>query len=632
MSQCYAAGTSAPHHAVNPNRFGIVHGDDDVEAVAASRPAGGHIVVFGFQGVGRRIVRQLTTSGRRVVVVDPYADAAQQVDLQRWGASYLAGYGDSQDTLAAAGVADALAVLCVTDDDVRNIRLALLARDVSADIRIVVRMANASVGSALTGVAQPGAVLDVAALASASFVEAAVSRTTHAISIDGQRFVMATQASPRDGAIAAIWGGLSPVAVRRGPNALAESVRSAAHDVRAGDLVTLIGTDEDYRRAGIEPEVEHAQAIAPNLRRRLREGIAAMSDAVDRPFRIAFGVLLALSAISVAVLMLAYREPDGTSMSGLDAVYFTAETIATVGFGDFYFRDQPSLLRLWAVVLILMGAALVAVATALLTNALVTRRLEQSLGRQRLTGLKDHIVVIGLGRVGSAVAMDLRRAGYEVAIIDGGDGQRFIPQMREAGIPVLIGDATLPETQESAGIHRAAGVAVLTSDDLVNIETGLAVRGVMGDRPVPIALRVFSRNLARLVGAGSMRACRGPSPSSPRRGSSARRWGSTCSGRSTSARPCSSPHGWMSARTVRSRGWPCSTSRGGRASSRSGRPARLSVSSIRRGPTRPCAQATASTSSVSTTISSDSSSGPRCRSWSVTGGRRLDPPIRVIPA
>ncbi len=278
-------------------------------------------------------------------------------------------------------------------------------------------------------------------------------------------------------------------------------VHSPEHRVQAGDLVTLIGTDADYRKAGIEPEVEHAEAIGPNMRRRVREGIAAMSDAVDRPFRIAFGVLLALSAVSIAVLMTSYREPDGSRMSLLDALYFTAETIATVGFGDFYFRDQPGPLRLWAVVLILMGAALVAIATALLTNALVTRRLEQSLGRQRLTGLKDHIVVVGLGRVGSAVAMDLRRAGYEVAIIDGGDGQRFIPQMREAGIPVLIGDATLPETQGAAGIHRAAGVAVLTSDDLVNIETGLAVRGVMGDRPVPIVLRMFSRNLARLVGA-----------------------------------------------------------------------------------------------------------------------------------
>ena len=227
-----------------------------------------------------------------------------------------------------------------------------------------------------------------------------------------------------------------------------------------------------------------------------------MSDAVDRPFRIAFGVLAALAAVSVTVLTLGYEEPGGGRMSVLDAIYFTSETIATVGFGDFYFREQDTWLRIWAIILILLGATLVALATALLTNALVSRRLAQSLGRQRVTGMEGHIVVIGLGAVGSKVAMDLRDAGYEVAIIDGGEGQRFIPQMRAAGIPVLIGDATLPETQAAAGIHRAAGVAVLTSDDLVNIETGLAVRGVVGDRPVPIALRVFSKNLARVIGTG----------------------------------------------------------------------------------------------------------------------------------
>lgn len=87
-------------------------------------------------------------------------------------------------------------------------------------------------------------------------------------------------------------------------------------------------------------------------------------------------------------------------------------------------------------------------------------------------------------------------------MIDSGDGRRFIPQMRAARIPVLIGDATLAETQVAAGIERAAGVAVLTSDDLVNIEMGLAVRGVIGEREVPIALRVFSRNLARVIGSG----------------------------------------------------------------------------------------------------------------------------------
>jgi Trk K+ transport system NAD-binding subunit len=476
-----------------------VDGDDGQSAVAQA--ARRHIVVFGFQGVGRRIVRQLTTTGRRVVVVDPYADAAQQEDLQRWGATYLAGYGDSQDTLQAADVAHAHAVLCVTDDDVRNIRLALLARDVSADVRIVVRMANSSVGTALLPVAQPGAVLDVAQLASTSFVEAAVNRTTHAITFGNEEFVIATEGCRTHGTIGSLWDGLAPVAVRATEASPTVACPDPDHHVQPGDLVTLIGTAQDYRRAGLTPSSVRAEAIGPTLRRRFRETIAAMSDAVDRPFRIAFGVLLALSAISIVVLIAAYEEPDGRHMSPLDALYFTAETIATVGFGDFYFRDQVGWLRLWAVLLILMGAALVAIATALLTNALVSRRLEQSLGRQRLTGLEDHIVVIGLGRVGSAVATGLRDAGYEVAVIDGGEGQRFVPQMRAAGIPVLIGDATLPETQRAAGIHRAAGVAVLTSDDLVNIETGLAVRGVVGERPVPIALRVFSRNLARLVGA-----------------------------------------------------------------------------------------------------------------------------------
>ncbi len=462
----------------------------------------GHVVVFGFHGVGRRVVRQLANAGQQVIVVDPDADPTEQEDLQRWGVTYLVGYGLSQDTLHVASVATALAVLCVTDDDVRNIRLALLVRDISPDVRIVVRMANASVGKALASVTQPGAVLNVAELASMSFVETAVQRTTHAITLGGTEFSVATLPSPTSGTFGLLWGELAPIAVQPVDGSPIMSGPSLDHEVQPGDLVTLLGTEQAFREAGLEPERDTLTAIGPTLRRRVKEALAAMSDAVDRPFRIAFAVLSALALLSVTVLTVGYEEPDGSRMSVLDAVYFTAETIATVGFGDFYFRDQGTWLRIWAIVLILLGATLVALSTALLTNALVSRRLAQSLGRQRVTGMEGHIVVIGLGAVGSKVAMDLHDAGYEVAVIDSGEGQRFVPQMRAAGIPVLIGDATLPETQAAAGIHRAAGVAVLTTDDLVNIETGLAVRGVVGDRPVPIALRVFSKNLARVIGTG----------------------------------------------------------------------------------------------------------------------------------
>ena len=464
-------------------------------------PLHGHIVVFGFHGVGRRIVRQLSSIGHHVVVVDSQASRAEQEDLQRWGISYLAGYGDSEDTLSAADVTTALAVLCVTDDDVRNTRLALLVRDRSAEVRIVVRIANSAVSRALHEVAQPGAVLDVAELASPSFVETVLDRKTHELNLGGVEFIIHTIESQRGGTLHSLDSGFLPIAVR-GQGASTIYLPSAEHPVRSGDDITVIGTRQDYLAYGIEPDTGPEQNAGPNLRRRFRELVAAMSDAVDRPFRIASLVLAVLFATSFVILISGYQEADGTRMDPLDAIYFTSETIATVGFGDFYFRDQPTWLRLWAVILILVGAALVAIATALLTNALVSRRLEQSLGRQRLTGMRDHIVVIGLGSVGSMVAADLHAAGHEVVVIDSGDGRRFIPQMRTARIPVLIGDATLAETQIAAGIERAAGVAVLTSDDLVNIETGLAVRGVIGGREVPIALRVFSRNLARVIGSG----------------------------------------------------------------------------------------------------------------------------------
>ncbi|MDQ2708557.1 MAG: ion channel [Actinomycetota bacterium] len=47
-------------------------------------------------------------------------------------------------------------------------------------------------------------------------------------------------------------------------------------------------------------------------------------------------------------------------MSVLDAVYFTVETIGTIGYGDFSFADQHPWLRSYAVGLMLLGVVLAA--------------------------------------------------------------------------------------------------------------------------------------------------------------------------------------------------------------------------------------------------------------------------------
>ncbi len=99
-------------------------------------------------------------------------------------------------------------------------------------------------------------------------------------------------------------------------------------------------------------------------------------------------------------------------MTTLTALYFTVETISTVGYGDFSFADQSTAMEVFGILLIAGGATLLTTVFALITNVLVSWRIEQSLGRQQLVGLEGHVVVIGLGSVGIRVLEGLQpRAG-----------------------------------------------------------------------------------------------------------------------------------------------------------------------------------------------------------------------------
>jgi Trk K+ transport system NAD-binding subunit len=64
-------------------------------------------------------------------------------------------------------------------------------------------------------------------------------------------------------------------------------------------------------------------------------------------------------------------------------------------------------------------------------------------------------------------------------------------------VPLVLGDSTLGQTLDSVNLATAASVAIVTSNDMTNIETGLAVRDRLGHRwaDVPVILRVFDRDL-----------------------------------------------------------------------------------------------------------------------------------------
>ena len=164
-------------------------------------------------------------------------------------------------------------------------------------------------------------------------------------------------------------------------------------------------------------------------------------------------------------------------------------------------RTAPDALRIYAIFLSLVGAALVAIVYAFITDALIRSRLLQTLGRRTVPGdIRDHVVVAGLGAIGYRVALGIQARGVPVVVVESQDDGRFVSAARAAGIPVVIGDARHREVLEDVRLERARALVCATSDDLVNLSTALNGRALRPD--LRVVVRLFDPEFALRVQRG----------------------------------------------------------------------------------------------------------------------------------
>jgi Trk K+ transport system NAD-binding subunit len=479
--------------------------DSHGAVTAANAPSdwSGHVIVCGLEGVGLRTVEQLRSTGMAVAIVDDDPAGAHAATVEGWGCPYIGGGdgGGLEGQLRWAGLAGARAVVCTSDRDLRNVETALLARDLRADIDVVAHLDNPTVGRAVEEATGVGSALDVAGLFAPAVIDACMYRSSHDVVLGGERFVAAEVGVGGAGTLRELFGDLVPVGVVRADGDL---VVCPGRDlgVAPGDRVTLLGKPEELEDAELshaaEPERAPHQGGGP-LRQRLRRVSRSLAQGTDRAVAITLVLSLAMLIVATIVLRLAYHQTDGGHLSLIQSIYFTIETFATVGFGDFSFAHQSTGLQVFGILLIIGGVTLSTVILALITNALVSRRIEQSLGHGSIQGMDGHVVLVGLGAVGLRVLEGLRRQGRDVVVVERDETNRYVQHARGLGVPVVHGDATLGQTLRSVKVAEAGAVAILTSDDLVNLETGLAVRDELGERwsEVPVVLRVFDRSLGR---------------------------------------------------------------------------------------------------------------------------------------
>jgi Trk K+ transport system NAD-binding subunit/multidrug transporter EmrE-like cation transporter len=478
-------------------RFLTTHGTDT--AASGCEDWTGHVIVCGLEGVGLRTVEQLRAASVRVAVVDDDPGAPLAATIAGWGCAHVPAGGNVEGQLRAAGLAGARAVVCTSDSDLRNVETALMARDMRGDIDVVAHLDNPTVGRAVEEATGAGSALDVAGLFAPAVIDACMYRSVHDVVLGEEHFVAAEVGVGTPGSLRELFGDLVPVGVVRGADG--ELVVCPGRDltVAPGDRVTVLGKAEELNRAEVshaaEPDPAPAQGGGPRqLLRRLNRSLA---QGTDRAVVITLALSLAMLVVSAIVLRLAYVDEGGGHLSVSQSVYFTIETFATVGFGDFSFAHQSEAMQIFGILLILTGVTLSTVILALITNALVSRRIEQSLGQGSIRGMKGHVILVGLGAVGLRVLEGLRAQGRDVVVVEYDEGNRYVQHARSLGAPIVHGDATLGQTLHSVNIAEAGAVAILTSDDLVNLETGLAVRDALAERwvEVPVVLRVFDRAL-----------------------------------------------------------------------------------------------------------------------------------------
>jgi len=450
-----------------------------------------HIIVSGDDALATTIVEELERAGAHVVKL---------------------GTGDLTtmcDVLESANIADALAVVCAGDDDAANLEIALLARRSNPSVRVVARLANDVLRAAMAADNGPGAILDVAELTAPSVVEACLAHRTHAFEAAGTQFLVSGSEAPRAATLREIYGDLAPVAIIHGDNSSSpgeiEVCPTRNQRVLAGDRAVMIGTADESAERGLKVRRPVGTRSQRAALRRLLDGVKAVVNDFNPAFYPALAAAMTLVVISMLLLRFNYQHPR---MSWVDALYFTIETITTTGYGDFSFAHQETWLRLFAAMLMFGGATTIALLVAFIADVLLSRRFVFASARPRVRHLRNHVIVVGLSALGMRVVTDLLKAGYDVAVIEINEDNRFLSAARALDVPVIFGDATLVQTLQAARVDRARAVAVLTRDDMINIETGIVLAEMLGPRVIPevnrraevsVVLRVYDRALGLAV-------------------------------------------------------------------------------------------------------------------------------------
>ncbi len=413
-----------------------------------------HFVVCGLGQVGYRIVSLLRNLGHETTIITQGTRDSWSKELATCGIKIHIGDSRQDSLLREAGLLTCDALLVATSDDAVNIQIALHARRLNPNIRVIVRTFDTTLGLQIRhqlGIEEVVAIPEVAGpvLAAHAMFDQVLARYTtetgrHQLRRSGGNWVN------------------EPLEELLPPRKIPLSRRQ-----EFWKLVTPKALFLWHKRLW--------RATSPQLR----------------------AVFLAIN-IFIVFAVLGVRL--GLSLSAVDAFYFVVTTITTTGFGDISVLNSPDWVKLFVCFLMLMGSAGIAVIYSIVTDYIVTARLSETMQQVPVPDA-DHVVVAGLGDIGIQIIRELRRDGLEVVVIEKQSTGSHLEAIK-ADTRVLFGEGRDPEVLSRANLAKAKALIVATGDDGINLGIGLAARSQFPN--LRVVLRIFDSDLLQALNANKV--------------------------------------------------------------------------------------------------------------------------------
>ncbi len=468
-------------------------------------------LVCGLGNLGQYCVSVLKEFGVKV-------NAIEVANIQRWEVPELPDLvdklviGDCRQpkTLEQAGIRQCRAILIVTSDERVNIAAAFAARSLNPNVRLVIRSAQENLNELLSQNLGNFVAFEATQLPAKSFALAALSSETRGFFTLENRLLRVFRA-PVD--VSHRWGTHPQIheintahrrvfAHAKAGNPLPKAFYQwEPHtQIFPGDTVAYIEVTDHLATRTVQPVTSRRQLWGARISgmrwQNLRHQLTQFWQEGSQTSRVALvGGIFMVSWFFCGTLLYKLQYPKISFQDALNV----SLVLSIGGYDNLFGQLQlpfeiPWWLHLFSISQTVAGTVFVGILYAIMTERVLAAKFQFS--RRRLPIPKaDHVVLIGLGRVGKRVAQLLQELKQPLVGVHATELETDILST----MPLITGN--IKNALSQVNLATAKSVIVVTDDEVTNLEIGLMTHA--SNPTANLIIRTFdprfSENVARLL-------------------------------------------------------------------------------------------------------------------------------------